>query len=153
MSRHWIWPVSAKNWEILSRTRVWATYSRSATRKVNPRDKVIFYVVGTGELRNSYTIKNQWYENNELIWAEEKPKRAKIYPYQCNLKLHMQGHAVYADLASKLDFVENKLCPKVYVMGTHGGPANFQRPMSKKDFDHIIEAFRTIRHNEDAKSS
>jgi predicted RNA-binding protein len=142
MSQYWIWSAEPESWEVLNQRKIWATNSKAVTKKVRPGDYIAFYVKGTGNFRDSYKVKSEWYETDELVWAEEKRDNTKYALYQCDLELHIQGYAVYSELAPQLDFVGNKSNPQVYTMGSQGGPANFQRPLSENDFQRIIHAFQ-----------
>lgn len=142
MSQYWIWPVIPENWEILQEKNIWATKQRGATKKVRPGDYFVFYVGGTGTFAGSYVMKSDWYNSKELVWADEKREKRKIYHYECKLEPHIQGYAVYAELVPELQFVENKSVPQGYLRGAAGGPANFQRPVSQEDFHRIISAMQ-----------
>lgn len=142
MIQFWIWSASSENWDILDEKRIWATYSKTATEKVKPGDYVIFYVVGTGTFKGSYKVKSKWYESKDIVWADEKTEQTKMYPYQCDLEPHVQGYAVYSELAPQLSFIGNKSNPQAYIMGAQGGPGNFQRPIPESDFLHIIKALQ-----------
>ena len=140
MANAWLWPVSQENWPIAERNRVWATYSKVATDKIKTGDAIIFYIRGSGLLRNVYRIKSPWGESSELFWADERVAGKKLYPYQCSLELDTSGYAVYNELAPQLSFVLNKSNPQLYLKGTGGSPGNSGKPIPAEDLELIMKS-------------
>jgi len=141
--QYWIWPVASYNWNVVKERNIWATYSKSSTKKVKKGDVIIFYLVGQGRFSGIFEVKSEWYENKSLVWTDEIQENRKLYPYECMLESIKTGTAPLAELVQRLSFIGNKSIPGAYLMGTHGGPANFARPIPVEDykviFDSIVE--------------
>jgi predicted RNA-binding protein len=98
---------------------------------------LIFYVKGTLCFKGIFRVVSDWYETKELVWSDEVRERKKKYPYQIDLETIQIGDANYKSLVPKLNFVEKKYAPQVYVQGTGGGPANFRKALAQTDFEVI----------------
>jgi predicted RNA-binding protein len=139
MVDHWIWSVSAGNWEIVRERNVNATYSKYASGKVHRGDILVFYVKGSGAFLGSFKIVGDWYETKELLWPDEIAAKEKLYPHECKLERIRIGEATVSDLIPRLSFIGNKAFYGNYLRGSHGGPANFSRSISAQDYEIILE--------------
>ncbi|MCS7094418.1 MAG: hypothetical protein NZ988_01230 [Thaumarchaeota archaeon] len=67
-------------------------------------------------------------------------KTKKKYLHECRLEEIKLGEVPLAQLVNELSFIENKGLPGAYLRGTHGGPANFGRPIPLSDYQKIVDA-------------
>jgi len=139
--QYWIWSVEPINWEMVKKHNIWATYSENAINKVKKGDIIIFYLVGHGIFCGIFEITSEWLKSSKLIWPDEIRENTKKYPFECSLKPIKIGEAILAELIPHLSFITNKGMPGSYLRGTHGGPANFGRPIPYEDYKIILESF------------
>lgn len=124
---------------------VWAVKRESQTKRIENNDFILFYVKGTGLFRGIFQITSNWYKSEKLIWEDEVPTKEKIYPFECKLKPFLIKDAIFNMIKSKLDFSRNYLTnPGMVLKGTGSGPANFNKPISKKDLDLICSHMTNV---------
>jgi len=140
--KNWVWPVVEGNWAVLARKNVWATYSDKAKAKVQPGDRIAFYVKGTGNFRGIYRLSLGWYSATEPIWYDEIAANKIIYEHQVRIEPLELGSANYKSLVHSLAFVKNKAQFQVYVQSMGGGPANHGRPVTDEDLEVLATELR-----------
>jgi len=142
LGQYWVWSVTKENWEIVRSKGIWATYDRGVTQRLKKGDVLVFYVKGTSCFKGIFRQASDWYETTEIVWDDEVKEKKLKYPYQIKIEHIQLGDANYRDLIPKLNFVEKKQYPQVYIYGTGGGPVNFRRPIEEHDYKLILEEMR-----------
>jgi len=148
MVKYWIWPVTPENWEIVKRDNVWATHKEYPTRKVKRGDEITFYLKGAKEFCGIYKVISDWYENNELRWADELRKKRKIYRYEIEMQRIVIGSVKVEEIKDQLAFMRGYKNLYVTLRGTGGGLANFSNPISREDYNVILERLRSTSKEE-----
>jgi len=147
----WIWSVTAENWGIVKTRKIWASKIPENIRtRVRPGDKVIFYVLGTGEFQGIYEFDGEWYDAKEPIWADET--RTVIYRSQIKLKPIKLGHVNIYRIAPKLKFIprpEERRIVNLALKGGAGYPSNNGKPISYEDYLTILTAMSTELNDEE----
>ena len=137
----WIWSVDEGNWEVVKSEKLWAVSKESRTRKIKEDDFIVFYVKGTGMFRGAFQVVSGWYSAPEPIWNDETEGEIK-YPYQCKLKEHVIGDAVFNELIQDLSCTKSKSAPQFVLQGRVEGPANYGKPIVEKDFNTITSRMK-----------
>jgi len=103
--RCWIWAVTQENWEIVKQKNIWASkISEKIRDKVVSGDKVIFYVLGTGQFKGIFEFDGNWYDATKPVWADESD--SVIYISQIHLIPLVFGDVIVYDIASELSIFE-----------------------------------------------
>ncbi len=137
----WIWSVDEGNWEIVKSEKLWAVGKESLTCKIKEDDFIVFYVKGTGMFRGAFQVVSGWYSAPEPIWNDETEGEIK-YPYQCKLKEHVIGDAVFNELIQDLSFAKSSNPPQLALKGSVAGPANYGKSIDEKDFNIITSRMK-----------
>lgn len=133
-----------KNWDVVKREKIWAKYSKIATEKVKEGDEIIFYVVGRGVFGGIFKVADEWYKTSELKWVDEHRERKKPYPYEAKLQTVKLSEVDVRLLSDKVSFL-NVNYFWLRLMGTQGGPANHERPISIEDYELIVREMKVER--------
>lgn len=139
MVDYWIASVDPPNWEIVKKKNLWAVNTESKKNKLRKGDILILYVMGSKCFQGICEFVGDWERSDSILWADEVEENKIKYPFRIGLRLIKTGFAYVEELASELDFIKNKDRPFVYLMGS---PANFQRPIPKKDFETILKEMK-----------
>jgi 5-methylcytosine-specific restriction endonuclease McrA len=144
----WLWSVTKENWEILRKKKVWASSNKGKIRSIiRPRDKIIFYVKGTKELRGIFTIISDWYDVKKPTWYKEK--KSTRFPSQVKIKEEIVGNVRLDVLIGRLTIFKTKKLPKsgkftwdqsmILKPRSGGYPSNNGESMSHKDYQIILK--------------
>lgn len=157
-SNVWIWSVTAENWEIVKEKKIWASKIPENIRtRVRPGDKVIFYVLGTGQFQGIFEFEGDWYDAKEPVWTDETD--SVVYPSQIRLRTIQLGHVNVYDIAPRLKLFpnpEDKKIVNLVLKGGAGYPSNNGKPISHEDYLTILNSMSTemtgptyvlLRHN------
>ena len=137
----WIWSVTPENWEIVKQKNIWASkISEKIRDKIVSGDKVIFYVLGTGQFKGIFEFDGEWYDAPGPVWHDETD--SVIYHSQIHLIPLAFGDVTVYDVASELSIFENpedKRLVNLVLKGAGGYPSNNGKPIPQKDYEKIYE--------------
>jgi len=138
---NWIWSVTLENWAIVKEKNIWASKIGEKIReKIFPGDKVIFYVLGTGQFKGIFEFDGDWYDAPEPVWHDESD--SVIYLSQVHLLPLAFGDVVVYDIASELSIFEkpeDKRLVNLVLKGAGGYPSNNGKPIPIDDYNKIYE--------------
>jgi len=136
---NWIWSSTPESWEILKKKKIWASKIPQKIReRVRPGDRVVFYVIGTGQFKGIFEFLSEWYDAPEPVWEDEKD----AVKYHSQIKLHQIkiGSINVYDIAPKLSIFpnyEDKRSVNLVLKGAGGYPSNTGKPIPEDDFKKI----------------
>lgn len=137
----WIWSVTPENWEIVKAKNIWASKIGEKIReKIVSGDKVIFYVLGTGQFKGIFEFKGDWYDAKEPVWEDESD--SVIYQSQIELTPLVFGDVNVYDIAGELSIFQNpedKRLVNLVLKGSGGYPSNNGKPIPIEDYKKIYE--------------
>tara|TARA_Y100001936_G_scaffold104282_1_gene102442 strand:+ start:3594 stop:5393 length:1800 start_codon:yes stop_codon:yes gene_type:complete len=144
--RKWIWSTTKDNWKILNEKNIWASKKPldKITEKISPGDKVIFYVMSTGEFQGIFEFDGDWYPATAPVWADEINKI--IYISQIKIKKIATGHINTYEHAKNISFFptdattpEGKTKNNNRLQSGNGFPSNSSKPIPDEDYNYILE--------------
>lgn len=142
MANYWVWPVTKENWIVAEKMGIWAYKTRYPMDKVRDSDEIIFYIVKAGEFAGVYRVVGDWYENNTIVWEDEKRKGMKIYRYEVKIEKIATGRIKAKDLKDRLIFLKDRY--PLALKGSAIGPANNGKPIPKEDYEVILEMMNEV---------
>ena len=140
-SNYWVWSVTHENWEIVKQKNIWASKIGQKIRdKIVSGDKVIFYVLGTGQFKGIFEFDGKWYDATKPVWTDES--NSVIYISQIHLIPLVFGDVIVYDIASELSIFENpddKRLVNLVLKGAGGYPSNNGKPIPIDDYRKIYQ--------------
>ena len=70
----WVWATDENSWEIIKNKNIWASRRAGISDQIHSKDKVIFYVKKTHEFKGIYEFVDEWYDSDNIAWAESWDK-------------------------------------------------------------------------------
>ena len=141
---NWVWPVTPENWSTVKEKKVWAVGTEGKGKRVLKGDKIIFYVNGTLHFHGIFEVKSDWHKPT-LQWPDETSV-GEYAVSEINLEEIQFGYASVNKLHLSLNFIEKKNpgLKGLYLRGTPLGPANSGKPISKQDYNLILNELKQV---------
>ena len=141
---NWVWPVTPENWSTVKEIKVWAVGTEGKGKRVLKGDKIIFYVNGTLHFHGIFEVKSDWHKPT-LQWPDETSV-GEYAVSEINLEEIQFGYASVNKLHLSLNFIEKKNpgLKGLYLRGTPHGPANSGKPISKQDYNLILNELKQV---------
>lgn len=138
----WVWATDENSWEIIKNKNIWASRRAGISDQIHSKDKVIFYVKKTNEFKGIYEFVGEWYDSDNIAWAESWDKVARK---EIKLKHITFGNVNFHDLVGIAEFLpsnESKATEAIPLQASGGYPSNSNKPISYNDYQLILKRLK-----------